>query len=101
MTKNLFTFSSPTPFPTSPDHVDGVNRSKFNFFFQNSINTNQQQRHLYRDNMHGSRIFFGGGGGRDSSTYFTVYRGAPMVLLLIFQAGGIQLFPGGVGGYNC
>ena len=37
----------------------------------------------------------GGGGGPGSSTYFTVYRGGPMVILHIFQGGGVQLFPGG------
>ena len=51
--------------------------------------------------MHGSRIFFvrrgGGGGGPGSSTYFTVYREGPMVLLHIFQ-GGVQLFSRGGGG---
>ena len=43
----------------------------------------------------------GGGGGVQaphSSTYFTVYRGGPMVLFHIFQ--GVQLFPGG-GGSKC
>ena len=40
--------------------------------------------------MRGSRNFFrggGGGGGLGSSTYFTVKRGGPMVLLHIFQGG--------------
>ena len=89
MTEKLLTFPSPTctPSPTSADPGDGVNRSKFNFF-QNSINTNQQ-RHSNWDNMRRSRNFCGGGGrGPGSSTYFTVYRGGPMVLLHIFRGGG-------------
>ena len=86
----LLTFPHPIPFPSSPDPGDGVNRSKFNFF-RNSINTNQQ-RHLYRDNMRGSRNFLSGGGGcPGSTTYFTVYRGCPMVSLHICQ-GGVSIF---------
>ena len=68
-------------------------------FFQNSTNTNQQ-RHLYLDNMRGSRNFLsGGGGGPGSSTHFTVNRGGPMVLLHIFQ-GGPTFSSGGGGGPN-
>ena len=49
--------------------------------------------------MRGSRIFFvrGRGGGPGSSTYFTVYRGGPMVLLHIFQGGGPTFSSGGGG----
>ena len=92
MTEKLLTF----PSPTSQDLVDGVN-SQNSTFFQNSNNTNQQI-HSYQDNMRGSRIFFvRGRGGPGSSTYFTVYRGGPMVLLHIFQ-GGSNFFQGGGGG---
>ena len=47
--------------------------------------------------MRGSRNFLsgGGGGGPGSSTYFTVYRGGPMVLLHIFR-GGPTFSRGGV-----
>ena len=97
MTEKIVAF----PSPTSPDPGDG-SIGKISTFFQNNINTNQQQRHLYRDNVH-ARIqdFFvrrgWGGGGPGSSTYFTVYRGGPMVILHIFQGGptfsmaGVQL----------
>ena len=105
MTEKLLTF----PSPTSPDPRDGVNRSKFYFFFQNSTNTNQQ-RHLYRDNMRGSRKFFVGvGGGPGSLTYFAVYRGVQW-FYYTFSRGGVQMpisiethititcdFPGGWG----
>ena len=80
------------PSPTSPDPGNGVNRSKINFF-QNSINTNQQ-RHLYQD----PGIFCQGDPG--TSTYFTVYRGGPMVLLHIFQGGGSNFLQGGGRGPN-
>ena len=89
MTEKLLTF----PSPTSPDPGDGINRSKFNFFFQNSTNTNQQ-RHLYRDNMRRSRKFFVGGDGRGwgpgSLTYFTVYRGVQW-FYCTFSRGGVQM----------
>ena len=77
MTEKLLTFSSPTPSPTSPYPGDGVNRSKFNFF-QNSIN---KPTKTFVPGQH-ARIkdfFVGEGGGPGSSTYFTVYRGGPMV----------------------
>ena len=93
MMEKLLTF----PFSTSQDRVDGVTRSKFNFFPEQ--HQHKPTKHLYRDNMRGSRIFFcqGEGVGPGSSTYFTVYRGGPMVLLHIFQGGG----GGGGGGSKC
>ena len=66
-------------------------------FFQNSTNTNQQ-RHLYRDNMRGSRNFCqgeGGGGSRLLNLFYSLQRG-PMVLLHIFQGGSIFFQGGGV-----
>ena len=90
MTEKLLTFPSPIPLSYLPRPWGWKST-----LFQKSINTNQQ-RHLYRDNMRGSRNFLsgGGGGGPGSSTYFTVYiQGGPMVLH-IFQ--GVQLVPWGV-----
>ena len=95
MTEKLLTF----PSPTSQELVVGVNRSKFNFF-------PEQHQHkptkTFVPGQHAriQEIFVrgtGGGGGPGYSTYFTVYRGGPMVLLHIFQ-GGVQLFPRGGGG---
>ena len=98
MTGKIFDFHS----PTSPDPGDGVNRSKFNFFSRTtSTQTNNKDICTGTTYMHGSRILLSvGGGDPGSSTYFTVYRGGPMVILHIFQ-GGVQLFPGGGGGSNC
>ena len=104
MTEKLLTY----PSPTSPDPGDGVNRSKFNFFL-NSTNTNQTNRHLYRHNMRGSRIFLSGvgGGSRLLNLFYSLQKG-PVVSLHIFQ--GVQMpisiethititcdFPGGGG----
>ena len=74
------------PSPTSPDPGDGS-------VGQNS--TFEQHQHkpttktLVRDNVH-ARIqdfFVRRGGGPGSSTYFTVYREGPMVILHNFQGG--------------
>ena len=63
MTEKLLTFPSPTPSPPllPPQTLGMGSIGKNSTFFQNSINTNQQQRHLYRDNMRGSRNFVLGG----------------------------------------
>ena len=95
MTEKILTFLSPTPPPLSyPPRPWGWGQwVKRQFFFQNSINTNQQ-RHLYRT-MHGSWIFLSVGGGGVQAPQFIlqyIYRGGPMVLLHIFQ--GVQLVPG-------
>ena len=59
------------PSPTSPDPGDGVNRSKFNFFSQYSINTTlHHQRYVYRDTGGG------GGGSRLLNLFFILKRGS-------------------------
>ena len=77
-------------------------------FFQNSINTNQQ-RHLYGDNLRGSRIFLSGGGGggggggsRPLNFIYSLQRG-PMDLVHIFQGrfNFFQCVCGGGGGSKC
>ena len=95
MTEKLLTF----PSPTSQDLVDGVNRSKFNFFPE------QHQHKPTKTFILGQHariqvFFLKGRGGPGSSTYFTVYRGGPMVLLHIFQGGGPTFSRGGWGGPN-
>ena len=118
MTEKLLT----SPSPTSPDPGDGVNRSNSTFSRTASTQTIKEicTRRTYED----PGIFCqgGGAGGRPgSSTYFTVYRGGPMVSLHIFQGrltfsrrgGGVQMlisiethititcdFPGGSGSPN-
>ena len=71
MTEKIVDFLS----PTSPDPGDG-SIGQNSTFFQNNINTNQQQRHLYWDNVHARILDFfvsRGGGGPGYSTHFTVY----------------------------
>ena len=92
MTEKLLTF----PSPTSQDLVDGVNRSKFNFFPE-QYQHKPTKTFVPGQHVRIQELFCQGEMGSGSSTFFTVYRGGPMVLLHIFQ-GVVQLFPGGGGG---
>ena len=101
MTEKLLTF----PSPTSQDIVDGVNRSKFNFFPE------QHQHKPTKTFVQGqhARIqdFFcqgeGGGGGGGGGVQ------APQLILLFTEGSNgfithfpeVQLFPGGGGGSKC
>ena len=69
-------------------------------FLQNSINTNQQQRHLYRENMHGSQNFlsgWGGGASRLLNLFYSLHRW----LYYTFSKGGSNFLQGGGRGSNC
>ena len=100
MTEKLLTFPSPTPSPTSSDPGDGVLRSKFNFFFQYSINKTQLHLiYLYRDTMRGSRNFLsegggecGGGGVQTPQLIFQFKEGVQWFYYTFSR--GVQLFPG-------
>ena len=65
-------------------------------FFQNSTNTNQQI-HLYRDNMRGSRNFLSGGGSRLLNSLYSLQRGSNGFITHFPGGVGVQLFPGGGG----
>ena len=90
MTEKIVDFPSNTS--TDPRDVSICQNSTFSR--TTSTQTNNKDICNGTTYMHGSRIFLsgGGGGGPGSSTYFTVYRGCSMVLLHIFQGGGVQLF---------
>ena len=90
MTEKLLTFPSPTPPLLPPQTLEMGSIGQIQLFPE------QHQHKPTKTFVPGehARIqdFFVRGGGC-SSTYFTVYRGGPMVLLHIFQGGG-----GGGGG---
>ena len=96
MTEKLLTFPSPTPSPTSPDHGDGVLRSKFNFF---SV---QHQHNPTPPNIfvpgHHARIqeFFvrGGGGGVQAPQLILQFKEGVHWFYYTFSRGGVQLFTG-------
>ena len=88
------------PSLTSPDPGDG-SIGQNSTFFQNNINTNKQQRHLYRDNVQ-ARIqdFFvrSGGGGRRSrllNLFYSLQRGSNGYITHF--TGGSNFFQGGGG----
>ena len=94
MTEKIVDF----PSPTSPDPVDwsiGQNST----FLQNN-NTNQQQRHLYRDNVH-ARIqdFFVRRGGVQTPQLILQFTEGVQWLYYTFSRGA-NFFQGG-GGSNC
>ena len=79
MTEKLLTSPLLLPSPTSQDLVDGVNRSKFNFF---------PEQHQHKP----TKTFVPGQHARvQEFTHFPHYN-------YTFSRGGVQLFPGGGGG---
>ena len=96
MKEKLLTF----PSPTSQDLVDGVNRSKFKFFPE-QLQHKPTKTFVPGQHARIQDFFVRGMGGPGFSTYFTVYRGGPMVLLHIFQGGGGPTFSRGGGGSKC
>ena len=94
MTEKLLTF----PSPTSPDPGDGVLRSKFIFFpVQHQHNPTTPKIFVPGHHARIQEFFVGGEGGSGLLSLFYSLKRGQMVLLHIFQGGGVQFFPG-VGG---
>ena len=76
MTEKLLTFPSSTPPPSllPPETLGMGSIGQKSTFFQKIISTNQQ-RHLYRDNMRGSRNLLSGGGGGSMllNLFYSIY----------------------------
>ena len=89
------------PSPTSPDPGDG-SIGQNSYFFQNNINTNQQQRHLYRDNVHALiQDFLSGGGGGGVQAHQLILQfteGVQWLYYTFFRGGGSNFFQGEGGG---
>ena len=98
MTEKMLTspLLPPPPSPTSPD--SGVwGQCQFQLFSRAASTQNNNKDICTRTTCTDPGIFVRGG-GPGFSTYFTVYRGGPMVLLHIFQGVGVSNFSRGGGG---
>ena len=96
MTEKLLISPLLPPSPTSPDLVDGVNRSKFNFF-------PEQHQHkptkTFVPGQH-ARIheFLSGGGVVQAPQLILQFTEGPNGFITHFPGGGVHFFQGGGGG---
>ena len=105
MTRKLLTYLSPTPSPTSPDLVDGVNRSKFNFFSRTA--PTQTNKDICTGTTCADPGFFcqgeggGGGGSRLLNLSYSLQRGSNGFITHFPGRGGSNFSQGGGGGSKC